>query len=84
LTRIRRKPCPSGVENVDQAEVRRIRAAIRQSETSKDNLIASLSLLSNSEMVTRAQARYDSGDTIQKSAKMGWVGYSLGLLISCK
>jgi len=50
----------AGVENVDQAEVRRIRAAIRQSETSKDNLIASLSLLSNPEMVTRAQARYES------------------------
>lgn len=49
----------AGIESVDQAEVRRIRAAIRQAESAKDNLIASLSSLSNPEMFARAQARYE-------------------------
>lgn len=52
----------ASVENVDQAEVRRLKAAIRQAETAKDNIIASLGLLSNPEMVARAQARYEAAD----------------------
>jgi DNA invertase Pin-like site-specific DNA recombinase len=42
----------------DHAEVRRLEAAIKQAETAKDNLIASLSTLSHPEMVERAEARY--------------------------
>ncbi|MDL1900532.1 recombinase family protein [Anaerolineae bacterium CFX9] len=49
-------------ENVDQAEVRRFKAAIRQAETAKDNIIASLGLLSNAEMVARAQAHFEKAD----------------------
>jgi hypothetical protein len=49
-------------DHVDQAEVRRIRASIRQTEATKDNLIASLGLLSNPEMVSRAQARFEAAD----------------------
>jgi DNA invertase Pin-like site-specific DNA recombinase len=49
-------------ENVDQAEVRRLKAAIRQAETAKDNIIANLGLLSNPEMVARAEARYEAAD----------------------
>jgi hypothetical protein len=52
----------ASVENVDQSEVRRLKAAIRQAETAKDNIIASLGLLSNPEMVTRAQARYEAAN----------------------
>ena len=49
-------------ENVDQSEVRRLKAAIRQAETAKDNIIASLGLLSNAEMVARAQAHFEQAD----------------------
>ncbi|MBK8034720.1 MAG: recombinase family protein [Chloroflexi bacterium] len=49
-------------ENVDQSEVRRLKAAIRQAETAKDNIIASLGLLSNAEMVARAQAHFEKAD----------------------
>jgi len=52
----------ASVENVDQSELRRLKAAIRQAETAKDNIIASLGLLSNAEMVARAQARFESAD----------------------
>ncbi|MCK6580684.1 MAG: recombinase family protein [Anaerolineae bacterium] len=52
----------ASVENVDQAEVRRLKAAIRQAETSKDNIIANLGLLSNAEMVVRAQAKFEQAD----------------------
>lgn len=52
----------AGVENVDQSEVRRLKAAIRQAETSKDNIIANLGLLSNAEMVARAQAKFEQAD----------------------
>jgi DNA invertase Pin-like site-specific DNA recombinase len=52
----------ASVENVDQSELRRLKAAIRQAETAKDNIIASLGLLSNPEMVTRAQARYEAAN----------------------
>jgi len=47
------------VQTVDQADIRRVKAAIRQAEATKDNLIASLGLLSHPEMVQRAQARYE-------------------------
>lgn len=53
----------AGMENHDQSEVRRLKAAIRQAETAKDNIIASLGLLSNPEMVTRAQARYEAAES---------------------
>jgi DNA invertase Pin-like site-specific DNA recombinase len=49
-------------DNVDQSEVRRLKAAIRQAETAKDNIIASLGLLSNAEMVARAQAHFEKAD----------------------
>ncbi len=52
----------ASVENVDQSEVRRLKAAIRQAETAKDNIIASLGLLSNAEMVARAQANFEKAD----------------------
>jgi hypothetical protein len=52
----------ASVENVDQSEVRRLKAAIRQSEAVKDNLIASLGTLTNPAMVARAQARYEAAD----------------------
>jgi len=52
----------ASVENVDQAEVRRLKAAIRQAEAAKDNIIANLGLLSNAEMVTRAQAKFEKSD----------------------
>jgi hypothetical protein len=47
------------VQTVDQADIRRVKAAIRQTEATKDNLIASLGLLSHPDMVQRAQARYE-------------------------
>jgi DNA invertase Pin-like site-specific DNA recombinase len=49
----------ASVQNVDQAEIRRLKAAVRQAETAKDNIIASLGLLSNPEMVARAQAKFE-------------------------
>lgn len=52
----------AGLENIDQAEVRRIKTAVRQAETSKDNIIASLSFMTNPEMVTRAEANYEAAD----------------------
>jgi hypothetical protein len=50
----------AGLETVDQADVRRVQTAIRQAEATKDNIIASLGLLTNPEMVKRAQARYEA------------------------
>lgn len=52
----------ASMENVDQSEIRRLKAAIRQAETTKDNIIASLGLLSNPEMVARAQGRFEVAD----------------------
>ncbi len=52
----------ASVENLDQSDVRRVKAAIRQAETAKDNIIASLGLLLNTEMVARAQARFEAAD----------------------
>jgi DNA invertase Pin-like site-specific DNA recombinase len=52
----------ASAENVDHSDVRRVKAAIRQAETAKDNIIASLGLLSNAEMVARAQARFEAAD----------------------
>ncbi|MDX2159895.1 MAG: recombinase family protein [bacterium] len=52
----------ASVENVDQSELRRLKAAIRQAEMAKDNIIANLGLLSNAEMVARAQARFEAAD----------------------
>ncbi len=49
----------AGLETVDQADVRRVEASIRQAEATKDNIIASLGLLTNPDMVKRAQARYE-------------------------
>lgn len=48
----------TSLDHSDHAEVRRLEAAIKQAETSKDNLIASLTTLSHPEMVERAEARY--------------------------
>lgn len=48
----------TSLDHGDHAEVRRLEAAIKQVETSKDNLIASLTTLSHPEMVERAEARY--------------------------
>lgn len=42
------------------AEVRRLEAAIKQAEQTKDNLIASLGLLNNGDMIARTQARYEA------------------------
>jgi len=56
------KAALASVENVDQSEVRRLKAAIRQAETAKDNIIATLGLLSNAEMVARAQAKFEKSD----------------------
>ena len=50
----------ASINHGDHAEVRRLQAAIRQSETSKDNIIASLTTLSHPEMIERAEARYKS------------------------
>lgn len=52
----------ASVDHVDQSEIRRVKAAIRQAETAKDNIIANLGLLSNPEMVTRAEARFEAAD----------------------
>lgn len=52
----------ASLESVDQAEVRRVQAAIRQAEQTKDNLIASLGLLTHAEMVARAEARYEAAE----------------------
>ncbi len=48
----------TSLDHGDHAEVRRLEAAIKQAEISKDNLIASLTTLSHPEMVERAEARY--------------------------
>jgi hypothetical protein len=48
----------TSLDHGDHAEVRRLEAAIRQSEIAQDNLIASLTTLSHPEMVERAEARY--------------------------
>ncbi len=48
----------TSLDHGDHAEVRRLETAIKQVETSKDNLIASLTTLSHPEMVERAEARY--------------------------
>ena len=48
----------TSLDHGDHAEVRRLEAAIKQAEVSKDNLIASLTTLSYPEMVERAEARY--------------------------
>lgn len=48
----------TSLDHGDHAEVRRLEAAIKQAETAKDNLIASLTTLSHPEMVERAEARY--------------------------
>jgi hypothetical protein len=50
------------VQTVDQADIRRVKTAIRQAEATKDNLIASLGLLSHPDMVQRAQARYEAAE----------------------
>lgn len=50
----------SSLDHVDQADVRRVQGAIRQAEQTKDNIIASLGLLTHPEMVARAQARYEA------------------------
>jgi hypothetical protein len=39
-----------------------VQAAIRQTERTKDNIIASLGLLTHPEMVARAQARYEAAE----------------------
>lgn len=50
----------ASLENVDQADVRWVQAAIRDAEQTKDNLITSLGLLTHPEIVARAQARYEA------------------------
>jgi len=50
-------------EQVDQGDIRRVQAAIRQAEQTKDNIIASLGLLTHPEMVARAQARYEAAES---------------------
>ncbi len=59
-------------ENVDQSEVRRLKAAIRQTESAKENIIASLGLISNPEMVAQAQARYEkaAGEIVELRAEL--------------
>lgn len=52
----------ASVQTVDQADLRRIKATIRQAEATKDNLIASLGMLSNPDMVHRAEARYEAAE----------------------
>jgi hypothetical protein len=49
----------ASLENVDQADVRRVQAAIRQAEQTKDNIIASLGHLTHPEVVARVQAGYE-------------------------
>jgi hypothetical protein len=48
------------MEDGNHAEVRRLEVTIKQSESAKDNLIASLTTLSHPEMVERAEARYQA------------------------
>jgi hypothetical protein len=48
----------ASLDHGDHAEVRRLENAIRQAETAKDNIIASLATLSHPDMVERAEARY--------------------------
>lgn len=50
------------IDDGGHAEVRRLTLAIKEAEQTKDNLIASLGLLSNAEMVARAQARYEAAE----------------------
>jgi DNA invertase Pin-like site-specific DNA recombinase len=52
----------ASLEHGDQAEVRRVEYAIRQAKQTKDNLIASLAILTHPEMVRRAQAKYEAAD----------------------
>ncbi|MEQ8671760.1 MAG: recombinase family protein [Aggregatilineales bacterium] len=48
----------ASIDHGDHAEVRRLEAAIKQAQSSKDNIINSLTTLSHPEMVERAEARY--------------------------
>lgn len=48
------------VETVEQSEVRRIRAAIRQAEATRDNIIANLGVITNPEITARAEAHYEA------------------------
>ncbi len=52
----------SSMEHGDHAEIRRLETAIRQAKQTKDNLIASLGMLNNPEMIRRTQARYETAD----------------------
>lgn len=45
------------IDDGGHAEVRRLEAAIKQAEQTKDNLIASLGLLNNGDMIARTQVR---------------------------
>jgi hypothetical protein len=60
------------MEDGDHAEVRRLEAAVRQAEASKDNLISSLATLSHPEMVERAEARYRSLELELESLMAEW------------
>ncbi|MEQ8674204.1 MAG: recombinase family protein [Aggregatilineales bacterium] len=48
----------TSIDHGDHAEVRRLEVAIKQAQSSKDNIINSLTTLSHPEMVERAEARY--------------------------
>lgn len=48
----------ASIDRGNHADVRRLETAIKQAKTSKDNIINSLTTLSHSEMVERAEARY--------------------------
>ena len=52
----------ASVAHGDHAEVRRLEAGIKQAEASKDNIIASLTTLTHTEMIERAEARYQALD----------------------
>lgn len=52
----------ASLDNVGQADIRRVQAAIRQAEQAKDNIIASLGVLTHTDMVKRAEARYAAAE----------------------
>jgi DNA invertase Pin-like site-specific DNA recombinase len=55
------------VKHGEQAENRRIESGIREAQRAQENLIASLTTLNNSEMIRRAEARFEA---LEREIKM--------------
>lgn len=60
----------ASMDHGDHAEVRRLEAGIKQTETAKDNIITSLTTLTHPEMIARAEARYQALDGELASLKI--------------